>query len=851
MTGTELTAFKGLSEAEAQKRILEEGLNELPRERKRSILSIAFGVLKEPMFLLLLAGGTIYLLLGDPESALMLLFFVFVIMGLTIYQEERSEKALAALRDLSSPRALVVRDGVTKRIPGREVARGDLLILSEGDRVPADAVIRDELNLQVDESLLTGESVPVRKSHSKEDAPDVRPGGDDSPMMYSGTMVVSGKGMAHAVMTGTHTELGKIGKSLVTIDGGSTYLQKEIVRVVKYLSIAGLILCTLVVIVYGFTRGDFLEGFLAGITLAMAILPEEFPVVLAIFMALGAWRISKSNVLTRRMSSIETLGSAQVLCVDKTGTLTMNAMEVGIISDGEEDVDVQEMCDGRKLPVPERFHPVVVYSILSSQIEPFDPMEKAIIKAGSVCLGHDEPELQMNRLVKEYPLTHDLMAMSRVWEHGDDQRYMVGVKGAPEAIFDLCHLDRSRSEGLSAKVQSIAGRGYRVLGVAKAITDFGELPQNLHDIPFEFVGFIGLIDPVRPGVKEAIKECYEAGIRVVMITGDYPVTARHIAQEIGLKDPINMITGPEIDTMSDEELMKRLRSASICARVVPEQKLRIVNAFKDDKKVVAMTGDGVNDSPALRSADIGVAMGARGTDVARESSSLVLLDDNFGSIVHAVRLGRRIFDNLKKAMSFIISVHIPIAGLSLLPVLMDLPLILFPVHILFLELMIDPACSLVYEGEPEERGIMKRPPRKYGQKMLSLRSISKAAMQGIIALLMVFSVYAASYLLGATPEASRALSFATLVFVNLGIIFVNRSLTTPFYRMVRNRNKTFTYLIIAVICFLIVVLYIPPIRDMFQFELMHWHDILIAAAVGLFSLIFFDVAKNIKPRGNP
>ena len=683
LTDIQVKDIRGLSEEEARAALSRDGPNELPSAGRRTILSIALGVFREPMFLLLLGCGALYLVLGDLQEAAMLLGFVLVIMGITIYQEQKTENTLAALRDLASPRALVIRGGERRRVAGRDVARGDVIVLSEGDRVPADAVLLWGLNLSVDESLLTGESVPVRKLADDETSEMGRPGGEDLPFVFSGTLVVHGQGVAVVKGTGLATEIGRIGKALQTVEQEETPLQKETGGIVRTIFVGALVLCVALVVVYGLTRHDWLHGLLSGITLAMAVLPEEFPVVLTIFLALGAWRISRNQVLARRMAAVETLGAATVLCTDKTGTLTQNRMRIRMLQAGGRSLDVSAAPGG----LPEDFHELLEYGVLASQEDPFDPMEKAIHEVGMGKLVHTEHLHSTWTLAQQYPLSRELLALSHAWKSPSDDGYVVAAKGAPEAIADLCHLEAAETRLMETEVHDLADKGLRVIGVAKAEFNQAELPEASHDFVFRLVGLIGLEDPVRPAVPAAVEECREAGIKVVMITGDYPVTAQKIAGQIGLDDGGETITGRDLDQMPAGRLKERVASASIFARVVPEQKLLIVEAFKARGDVVAMTGDGVNDAPALKSAHIGVAMGGRGTDVAREASDLVLLDDDFSSIVAAVRMGRRIYDNLKKAMAYVISVHIPIALVSLLPVLLQWKeMILFPVHIVFLEL---------------------------------------------------------------------------------------------------------------------------------------------------------------------
>ncbi|MCC3569761.1 MAG: HAD-IC family P-type ATPase [Microcoleus sp. PH2017_29_MFU_D_A] len=785
----------GLSELNAIARLKDDGYNELPSAESRNLLSIAWNTIQDPIFLLLVGGGIIYWILGDLQEALILIGFVLFITGISLYQEGKTEHALEALRDLSSPRALVIRDGERKRIAGREVVRGDFLVLAEGDRVSADAIVLSCSNLSTDESLLTGESLPVRKVTAVGNVEMARPGGDELPFVYSGTLVVQGQGIVQVKAIGAQTEMGKIGKALQKIKPETTPLQQEMNRLVSRLFGIALSLCVAIVVIYGFTTGDWLKGVLAGITLAMAILPNEFPVVVTIFLALGAWRISQNHVLARRASAVETVGSATVLCVDKTGTLTQNQMAVQqlLAYNQAENPQPYDLGLHSSEALPEAVHQLVEFCILASQRDPFDPMEKAFKQLGDRYLAHTEHLHSDWKLLREYPLSPHLLAMSHVWESADRKLYEVAAKGAPEAIADLCHFTPQQQQMMAAQVSQMASQGLRVLGVAKASLvgapppflpphpslNIDRLPEKQHDFPFEFIGLVGLSDPVRPTVKAAIQECYSAGIRVVMITGDYPETAQSIARQVGLMQMGAIVTGAELDGMSDAELEQRIQSTNIFARAVPEHKLRLVNALKSKGEVVAMTGDGVNDAPALKAAQIGIAMGERGTDVARESAALVLLDDDFSSIVQAVKLGRRIFDNLRKAMSYLIAIHIPIAGMSLIPVLFKLPLVLLPVHVAFLHLIIDPACSIVLEAEPAEATVMQRPPRNPKEPLFGKKTLSLAVLQGGGILAIVLAIFAIALYRRQGEFDARALTFTTLILANLGLILSSRFNLAP------------------------------------------------------------------------
>ncbi len=837
---SDISRLSGLSDAQSAERLEAEGYNELPTSKPRSLFVVVLGVVREPMFLLLLISGGLYFLLGDIREALLLLFFVFVVLGITLYQERKTERVLDALRDLSSPRALVIREGRQQRIAGREVVRGDLLVLAEGDRVPADARLLWGSHLSADESLLTGESAPVRK-RAADDAHTVRPGGNDLPFVYAGTLVVRGKGVATVEAIGLNTEIGRIGKSLLKIAAEPTPLQRETRRMVQLFAAAGAVLSLLVVAAYGVLRGDWLNGLLAGLTLAMSILPEEFVVILTVFLALGAWRMAKAQVLTRHMPVVETLGAATVLCVDKTGTLTQNRMSVALLHAHGEELDVAMPRES----LPENFHELVEYAILASQRDPFDPMEKALRALGETTLAQTEHLHAHWTLVHEYPLSPELLALSHVWRGPDRQHYVIAAKGAPEAVADLCHLSRAQINELEESIRLLADKGLRVLGVAKAEFRVEPLPGKQHDFDFEFLGLVGLTDPIRPAVPDSLAACYTAGIRVIMITGDYPGTARHVAADIGLAPRDEILTGPELDRLNDAELRERLRRVNVFARVVPEQKLRIVDALKANGQIVAMTGDGVNDAPALKSAHIGIAMGARGTDVAREAAGLVLLDDDFSSIVAAVRLGRRMAANLRKAMAYTLAVHVPIAGLSLLPVLAGWPLILAPAHIVFLELIINPTCSIVFEAEREGPEVMRETPRPPGAPLFARRLLALSLLQGTGVLLVMLAIFSLTLYRGLTENEARSLTFTALVVANLALVFVNRSWTRNLWQTLRLPNPALWRVTGAALLLLGLVLYVPPLRELFRFAPLHASDLFFCVAAGVVSVLWFELFKRL------
>jgi P-type Ca2+ transporter type 2C len=832
----------GLTEADAAARLAAEGFNELPRQDRRTPLRIVLEVLREPMLALLLGAGLVYLLIGDLAEALILLAFASLSVLITVVQEARTERVLEALRDLTSPRALVIRGGVQKRIAGREVVRGDLIVLAEGDRVPADATLVSASDLKTDESLLTGESVAVRKiaGHREGSVAPPRPGGDDLPFVFSGSLVVRGTGVAEVTATGALSEIGRIGQSLAALDAEPPRLKSETRRFVRIFAIVGAGVSLLAVLLYGLLRGGWLDAALAGIALGMSMLPEEFPVVLTIFMAMGAWRISQARVLTRRAAAIETLGSATVLCTDKTGTLTENRMRIAALCDaGGETLRPQEAGTAA---IPPTFADLVRFGMLASARDPFDPMEKAFHELAAAL--PDRGAAANWELVHAYGLRPDLLAMSQLWQAAaGDGRQVVAAKGAPEAIVELCRLAGSEAAEISRRAGEMASQGLRVLAVARATHHGHRFPDSQRQIAYEFLGLAGLADPLRASVPAAVAECRSAGIRVVMITGDYPATAQAVARQAGL-DHARILSGRDLEAMGDDALVARLRDVPVFARIMPEQKLRIVQALKAGGDIVAMTGDGVNDAPSLKAAHIGIAMGERGTDVAREASAIVLLNDDFGSIVQAVRLGRRIYDNLRKAIGFIFAIHIPIAGLALLPLAFGLPIILGPLHIAFLEMIIDPVCTLVFEAEKEEDDVMRRPPRGPAEPLFSRQIVVWSVLQGTVALAAVAGLFVAGHYRGLAEGDLRVLTFVSLVLVIVSLIFVNRSFSASLRAAFTRPNRALALILPAVAAMIAAVAYLPVARRFLHFGTLHGHDLAVAAGAALLVLLVLEAAKR-------
>jgi len=827
----------GLSQAEAARRLAADGPNVLEQARRRTLAQRLWDLLKQPMFALLVAAALLYTLLGDLTEGLTLAVFVLAVIGLTFYQEGRTENAIEALRELTETRARVLRDGAVRDIPAREVVTGDLLLLAEGDRVAADGRVLAAHDLQVDESLLTGESLPVNK-RADDSVPETDdadgPGGDYRPWAYAGTFVVRGHGTLRVTATGSRSQVGRIGRSLAQLGEQRTPLQAQTARLVKALAGLALILCALMITVLGVRSGQWLPAVLSGIALAMAILPEEYPVVLTVFPALGARRLTRDGVLTRRINALETLGATGVLCTDKTGTLTENRMQVTALVTGPAQAPQVlhwPLADGA--PLPDAFHGLIEHAILASAPQPFDPMEAAFHRTGHDYLRDTEHLHGDWRLAHSYALTPDLKAVTQAWK-GEDAQHVISSKGAPEAVMDLCHLPEPERAAWLREVEALAARGLRVLGVAHGRHAGDGFPQSPHAFEFVWDGLIGLSDPLRAGVPAAVAECRSAGIRVILITGDYPLTARVIATQAGLPED-GVLTGAELDALDDDALRERLRTVNVCARIAPEQKLRIVRALQAAGEVVAMTGDGVNDAPALRAAHVGVAMGARGTDVAREAAALVLTDDDFSSIVRGIRTGRRIFANLRKAMAYIFAIHIPIAGVALLPMLLGLPPLLLPLHIALLELIIDPSCAVAFEREPAEAGVMAQPPRDTRAPLFGAADMLSAALQGLCVLAGLAGVYAwARFGQAPLSEAqTRALVFVALVVSNAALILANRAPAGGFLGSLRVPNRAAYAIILFALALAALTVHWPWLRAAMDFAPLSVAQQAVAVAAGM------------------
>jgi P-type Ca2+ transporter type 2C len=808
---------QGLSDDEARARLARDGPNRLPQAARRSLWRIALDVATQPMILLLLATTLAYAVLGNATDAIGLLVSVLLVGVIAVYQMQRTERVLESLRDLSSPRARVVRSGRVQRIASLGLVRGDLLLLAEGDRLACDAVLVRAHSLLLDESLLTGESAPVLKSALPE--PALPPA--DEHRVYAGTLVVQGDGAAIVSATATATALGRIGASLAQIAPRASRVQAELKRVVRWVALAAVVTCLAAAALYAAERGSWIDGLLVGLTLAMSLIPEEFAVVWTVLMALGAWRLAQRRVLTRQPQAIEALGTASVLCVDKTGTLTVNRMELLALATPEGSVG---LAAGE--PASATFAPLLDAAARASVDDGIEPMDRAIgrLREHSCRAG-----LPPATLVQRDGVTAAHLYVAQWWRVGDGAGDgLVAVKGAPEAVQRLCDLDAAAAAAAMQAAGSMAQQGLRVLAVAQARWDATQPPPPV--LPrLDWIGLIGFLDPLRDDVPDAMAQCRAAGIRVVMITGDAPLTALAISRQARLHDPhgpdhpqdlqeapdgptpmtpanvaAEVLSGAEVAALDDAALEARMASASICARVAPEQKLRIVRALQRRGEVVAMTGDGVNDAPALRAADIGVAMGERGTDVAREAAVLVLQDDSFASLVAAVRLGRRIFVNLKKSVGYLLAVHVPIVGVALMPLLAGGPQLLLPLHVVFLELLIDPACSLVFEAEPEPPDTMTQPPRPAHVGLLSWATLWQALAIGGAGLLAVAALQVGARWAGWDDAWCRAAALGSVIATNVAMLVWFRVGTRSLRRHAPNLASAWLLAGLAAACGLVL-----------------------------------------------
>lgn len=826
----------GLSSAEAEELQKQYGKNELTPQKKESFFKKALHIICEPMFLLLIVAAIIYFILGEPRDGAIMLIFVLGIISIDIIQEWKTDKTLSALRDLSAPQVTVIRDGAEKIIASIDLVPGDLMMICEGVKIPADGVVIKCNDLCVDESSLTGEAEGVWKINTENAEPTTDYWRRD--YCYAGTLVTQGTATVLVDRIGTVTEYGKIGANVASAPIGDTPLQKQTGKLVKLCAGIAAVLFALVGVITYFNIPDhaigarLIESVLSGITLAMAMIPEEFPVILTVFLSMGAWRLAKKSSLVRKLPSVETLGAVSVLCVDKTGTITMNQMTV---------TDTWAL-NGDK-------HELIETMGLGCETDAYDPMEKAML---DYCDSHGitKEHLFSGKLLTEYAFTNELKMMGHVWQRNGE--IVIAAKGSPEKILTVCHLTDEEREKANHKILEMSKEGLRVIAVAamKPQTE-ADIPENITCCVLTLLGLVGLSDPPREGIAKDIALCNRAGIRVVMITGDNGITASSIAKKIGMQDYENIITGDMLNAMTDEELCEKVKNVSIFSRVIPEHKMRIVKAFKENGEIVAMTGDGVNDAPALKYADIGIAMGKRGSEVSREAADLILMDDNFTTIVETVSDGRRIYDNIRKAVGYVFTIHIPIAFASLLAPMLGISpsaLLLLPLHVVLLELIIDPTCSIVLERQPAENDIMDRPPRNPKDNIVNARILTKSILQGLVIFAASFGTY--FYMLAGNPEnapVARAMGLAIIMLSNLFLVQVNSSNHDFAIKSMVNLAKdkvmwAVNFITIAGLC---AILYTPA-NHFLKLEALSAAQFFTCLGIAAVSVLWYELVKLVK-----
>ncbi|MCH3944214.1 MAG: cation-translocating P-type ATPase [Atopobiaceae bacterium] len=832
------TGEQGLTTEEARRRQERYGRNELAPQKREGFATKLLHILCEPMFLLLIVAAVIYFILGEPRDGAIMLVFVVGIITIDVVQEWKTDKTLAALKDLSAPHVTVIRDGREQDIASVEVVPGDLMMLCEGVKVPADGIVVRCADLCVDESSLTGESLGVWK------VPEgmAEPSGDHwhRDWCYAGTLVTQGTATVEVSRIGPETEYGRIGLGVASAPDEPAPLKRQTDRLVRTCAIIAGVLFVLVGVFTWFDLTDhapvdrLVESVLSGVTLAMAMIPEEFPVILTVFLSMGAWRLAREKTLVRKLPSVETLGAVSVLCVDKTGTITMNRMSVQEtwVASGSE-------------------HDLLETMGLGCETDTYDPMEKAML---ACCDEHGikRDDLFAGELVREYAFTNELKMMGHVWDRGGS--LVIAAKGSPERILGVCDLAPDARADAEGRVEELSSQGLRVIAIAKGEpVDEASVPEDITSCHLTLLGVVGLADPPREGVEADIAECRRAGIRVVMITGDNGVTASAIARRVGIASDGEVITGDELEGMGDDELRKAVRHVSVFSRVIPEHKMRIVKALKENGEVVAMTGDGVNDAPALKYADIGIAMGKRGSEVSREAADLILMDDNFATIVRAVSDGRRIYDNIRKAVGYVFTIHIPIAFSALLgPFLGIAPaaLLLLPLHVVLLEVMIDPTCSVVLERQPAERDVMDRPPRDPAEEMLTRGLLARSVAMGLTVFAAAFGSYWVLLSGGADARVARAMGLAVIMLANLFLVQVISSESDS--ALVSARRLAGDWVMWAVVAgtlaLLAAILY-SPLSGFLKLAPLTAEQALVALALAAASVLWYEVVKAVRRNG--
>lgn len=803
--------------------------NKLDYKQESTFLDVLLRIVKEPMTILLLVASTIYFISGETGNGIFMVVAILFIASISLYQDSRSKNALEKLKDLSQPHCKVIRNGTLIEIKSEELVIGDFLLVEEGTSITADGTIVQSNDFSVNESILTGESLAVFKDKDKEDR-----------FIYSGTIVASGLAIAEITAIGNETKLGKIGKSLESISEEKTPLEIQVSSFVKWMAIVGAIIFVLVWVINYWQSQHILNSLLQSLTLAMSILPEEIPVAFTTFMALGAWRLMKLGIVVKQTKTVETLGSATVICSDKTGTITENKMSLAklfVLKNNQIVSPDSALNDSEK--------ELIELSMWASEPIPFDPMEVALHQAYNDLKQNDERPHY--KLVHEYPLGGKPPMMTHIFSNKNGDK-IIAAKGAPEALIKVSNLSETEIQQIHSAIELLATEGYRVLGVGVSNFEGEGYPAQQQDLPFEFKGIVAFYDPPKKNIQRVMEDFYTAGIQVKIITGDNAATTASIAKQIGFKDYEKTISGDELMALSEKELQARVMDTAIFTRMFPEAKLKIINALKSNNQIVAMTGDGVNDGPALKASHIGIAMGQKGTEIAKQAASLILLEDDLSKMVDAVAMGRKIYTNLKKAIQYIISIHIPIILTVFIPLALGwiYPNIFSPIHIIFLELIMGPTCSIIYENEPMEPNTMSKKPKPLSTTFFNLKELSFSIIQGLFITVGTLSIYQFAVVSGYNEAITRTMVFTALITANIFLTLINRSFYYSILTTLKYKNNMVLFIVFITIALVGLILFVNPLTAFFEFEILNSSQLLISISIGFISVIWFEIVKIIK-----
>ena len=818
--------IQGLTPAQVTLAREKYGRNELTYKKENPLWDTLKQIAKDPMVVILLAAASIYFISGKTGDGVFMAAAILFQISISLFQSKRSKNALEKLKYFSQPNCKVIRNGKVEEIKRADLVVGDSLLMEEGTSVAADGVITQSNDFSVNESILTGESFPVFKDKSKEDK-----------IIYNGTTIASGLAIATITAVGNETKLGKIGKSLEDIEEEKTPLEIQISDFVKKMTLTGAVVFAIVWGINYWQTQNILNSLLQALTLAMSILPEEIPVAFTTFMALGAWRLMKMGIVVKQMKTVETLGSATVICTDKTGTLTENKMSLAklfLLSSNKITLATEPLADAEKQ--------LVALAMWASEPMPFDPMEIALHEA----YAHTNPldERPHYKLTHEYLLGGKPPMMTHIFEDNNGHR-IIAAKGAPEALTNITHLSPTEKQQINDALALLSADGFRVLAVGKSTFLGNDYPALQQDLPFQLVGIVAFYDPPKKNIQKVLQDFYAAGIDVKIITGDNAATTKAIAKQIGFRGYEHVISGDELMTLSDSDLRKTVTDTQIFSRMFPEAKLKIINALKANRQIVAMTGDGVNDGPALKAAHIGIAMGKKGTEIAKQAASLILVDDDLSEMVDAIAMGRKIYTNLKKAIQYIISIHLPILLMVFIPLALGwlYPNIFSPVHVIFLEIIMGPTCSIIYENEPIEPNAMLEKPKAPTANFFTLKELSVSILQGFVITAGTLSVYQYSVNSGYGEALTRTMVFTVLIVANVFLTLVNRSFYYSLLTTLKYKNDLVLYIILATIAVVAAILYLKPLTIFFAFVPLKINQLALCIAVGFCSVVWFELIK--------